>query len=178
MHTEDSIVVVGAGGHAKVVVEAILACGPLAVSVVDDSPDAVRQSLLGIAVGSPAVPPRGVGAFHVAIGGNSDRARKSAEFESAGLRPMTVVHPLAAVSPSADVQPGAFVAAHAVLGAQCAVGAGAIVNHGAVVDHDCSVGDFAHVAPSAPAPWSGMTSLTADVSPECLRGRSSHGQQG
>ena len=149
MPTEPAILIVGAGGHAKVVVEAIWAIGPTVVVVLDDSSDVALQPLLGISVGCPATPPRAAGAFHVAIGGNPARARKSNEFFLAGLRPTTVIHPMASASPSATVELGAFIAAHAVLGPQCTIGAGSIVNHGAVVDHDCTIGEFAHVAPNA-----------------------------
>jgi sugar O-acyltransferase (sialic acid O-acetyltransferase NeuD family) len=147
----DRTILVGAGGHAAVVLEAMRASGASDPVVLDDDPLATSgPGLLGVRVSGPAdASAAGAAAFHVAIGGNAVRARKHSEFSAAGGAALTVIHPGASVSASSVLGAGAFVAAHAVVGPRARVGAGAIVNHGAVVDHDCVVADFAHVAPNA-----------------------------
>jgi len=149
MPTDALILVFGAGGHAKVVVDAILSSGPAELMVVDDAPKVAGQLLLGIPIGVPSEAIGTCTRFHVAIGDNGTRQRKSAEIVGAGLRPFTVVHAEAKVSRSATVGAGAFLAASCVLGPEVALGTGVVINHGAVVDHDCSVGEFAHIAPNA-----------------------------
>jgi sugar O-acyltransferase (sialic acid O-acetyltransferase NeuD family) len=146
----DAIILVGAGGHASVVLEAMLAAGMRDPCVLDDAPG--DRELLGRPVGFPAVPTACVSefcAFHVAIGCNAARSAKFTHFLRAGMKPVTVVHPHASVSPSATLAPGVFIAARAVVGPLARVGAGAVVNHGAVVDHGCDIGEFVHVAPNA-----------------------------
>lgn len=140
---------IGAGGHCKVVLDALLESGAdlAAIRVRDGRPGG---ELLGVPVETPEI----VGAlsghdFHVAIGAIEARARLHAEAEAMGGRPMTVRHPSARVSRFATVAGGAFVAALSVVGPAARIGRGAIINHGAVVDHDCEVGDFTHVAPNA-----------------------------
>lgn len=156
----DRLVVIGGGGHAKVVVDAWLAAGraPGTVEVRDDDASRVGRLLEGLPVQVPAVPPPaarpapGPGpdtGFHVAVGSNAVRRDLWARAVAAGLQPAVVVHPRAAVARSAVLEPGCFVAAQAVVGPGARVGRGAIINHGAVVDHDCVVGEFAHVAPMA-----------------------------
>jgi sugar O-acyltransferase (sialic acid O-acetyltransferase NeuD family) len=151
MNTE-RIFLVGAGGHAKVVLDALLAAGtnPAAVAVCDDDPALEGSRLLILPVATPALC-EGIARsrFHVAIGSNSDRAEIAARLMAMDGRPHTVMHPAACVSAHASVKDGVFVAAKAVIGPMAVVEQGCIVNHGAVVDHDCVLGAFSHVAPNA-----------------------------
>lgn len=143
------VVVVGAGGHARVVVEALLpraTAGHL-------SPEPAADSRLGAHLGGDdAIPGLAGGGHAFALGlgfvdaaGATRRARLLGLLADAEL--VTVVHAAATVSPSACIGAGTFVAAAAVLGAGTRVGRGAIVNTGALVDHDCVIGDNVHVAP-------------------------------
>jgi sugar O-acyltransferase (sialic acid O-acetyltransferase NeuD family) len=140
--------VCGAGGHAKVVIDAARLAGLPNISVIDDDRTLWGSSLLGLLIGGPA-PINAAGEFfHVAIGNNSHRERKFAQLAHTH-KPLTVVHPASSVSGLADIDAGCFVAAHSVIGPEAAVGLGSIVNHGAVIDHDCVVGPFCHIAPNA-----------------------------
>jgi sugar O-acyltransferase (sialic acid O-acetyltransferase NeuD family) len=145
----DLTILVGAGGHAAVVLEAMLLAGMPAPRIVDDAAGAGYMRLLGMPVIAPAAPCQDARLFHVAIGCNRGRAAKQALFLEAGIDPVTIVHPRATISPSAKVGRGAFVAAAALVGPMAHIGDGAIVNHGAIVDHECVIGSFAHVAPNA-----------------------------
>lgn len=141
----------GAGGHARVVADAALAAAraqgaPLVVCAADRNPSLHAGELLpGVALLAPAQADAHDGPVHVAIGDNVIRANLAL---LAGLqRLVTVVHPSAQISPHARIGPGCFIAACAVVAPGAELGAGVIVNHGAVVDHDVRVGDFSHVAP-------------------------------
>jgi sugar O-acyltransferase (sialic acid O-acetyltransferase NeuD family) len=139
---------IGAGGHAKVVLEALRAASPKAmVQVLDESRAGGR--FLGIAVAQLAAGARMPGAVHVAIGDAAARERLSRAAARAGARLLTVIHPRAVVSPSARLADGVFAAALCVIGPDAVVGRGAIINHGTVIDHDCAIGDWTHVAPNA-----------------------------
>ena len=138
----ERLFLVGAGGHAKVVLEALRASHPgIAVRVLDQSAD--RKSLLGLAV--ERMPAALSGAVHIAIGDNAARARVGQSVSQL----FTVIHPAAMVSPTARVEDGVFAAALCVIGPEARVGRGAIVNHGAIVDHDCVVDEWSHIAPNA-----------------------------
>jgi sugar O-acyltransferase (sialic acid O-acetyltransferase NeuD family) len=140
---------IGAGGHARVVLDALIEGGS------DPSRVAVRAAeagaaLLGLPVEAPEIAPALTGlSFHVAIGSAAARERLHAAAEAAGGAALTVRHPQATVSRFAEIEGGGFVAAGAVVGPAARLGRSVIVNHGAVVDHDCVVGDFSHVAPNA-----------------------------
>lgn len=151
MRTEDWIIV-GAGGHARVVMDALLLGSPEPVraAFADDDASLWGNSVLGCPVlGAASAVVRPGGRFHVAIGHNDTRRRLMERLLAAGGLPFEVVHPAARVSRFATVGNGSFIAAGAVVAPAANIGKGVVVNHGAVVDHDCCVGDFAHIAPNA-----------------------------
>jgi sugar O-acyltransferase (sialic acid O-acetyltransferase NeuD family) len=138
----DLVVLLGAGGHAKVVYDAI---GAARIDVRDDNASLEGKAFLDTVIRTPIGTP--AGAVHIAIGDNRARAKLMARLGATRL--LAVIHPAAAVSPHAAIAAGAFVAAGAVVAASARVGECAIINHRAVVDHDCIVGACAHVAPAA-----------------------------
>jgi len=146
------LIILGSGGHAKVVLDALIVGGfsPDDICVRDDAAKREGQLLLGVRIRNPAITSELSGEnFHVAIGMAPVRERLCRGAEEMGALAITVLHPGATVSASAEVGTGSFVGARAVIGPDARCGRGAIVNHGAVVDHDCIVGDFCHIAPNA-----------------------------
>lgn len=145
------VVVIGAGGHGKVVVATLQASGVPVEAILDDDPERLGSLVLGVEVRGPVprlaeMEPTGV---LLAIGDN--RTRRELASRSEGFRPAlswaTAVHPSATVHSSATVGPGTVVFAGAVVQPDATFGAHAIVNTGATVDHDCRLGTFVHVAP-------------------------------
>lgn len=146
----DALILIGSGGHAKVVAEiAMLSKRFSSIRILDSDPRRDGERVLGIAVETPLDPGKAPFAFHIAIGDAHARARLWQELLSRGGTPATLVHPDASVSAHAEIGAGSVVAAKAIVAPGARIGCGCIVNHGAVVDHDCTVGDFAHVAPNA-----------------------------
>lgn len=156
--TEERCVVLGGGGHARVVIDCLRSQGsPVLVGVldaalapsasgVDDLPVLGDDSLL------PALRQQGVSHFVVGVGGVGDNTVRERLFQlgvAAGLEPAIAVHRRATVAPSAQIGAGTVVLAGAVVNPGVVIGCNVIVNTGAVVDHDCSVGDHAHVSPRA-----------------------------
>jgi UDP-perosamine 4-acetyltransferase len=147
------LVLVGAGGHAKVVIEAARAGGRFrAVGLIDPAPPAL--AVLGVPVlGGDEVLARlraeGVAWAFAALGSNAARERVGDRLRAAGFRLATLVHPGAEVMPSARLGEGVVAMARAVVSAEARVDDLAIVNTGAVVEHDGRIGTAAHVAPLA-----------------------------
>jgi sugar O-acyltransferase (sialic acid O-acetyltransferase NeuD family) len=140
------LIVVGAGGHAKVVVATARAAGFHVTAVVDDAPARRGAPLLGIAVSGPSEPilqdPRAQ--VVLAIGDNAARRRRAA---GARCRFTSVVHPSAILDPTVQLGAGSVVFAGAVIQPDTVLGAHAIVNTAASIDHDCVLGEAVHVAP-------------------------------
>lgn len=142
------IVVVGSGGHAKVVIATARAAGMHVVGVVDDAPARWGELVLGVKVDGPcavALDDPAVVAV-LAIGNNAVRARLAATARCAFA---TVVHPSAVVHASVTLGPGTVVFAGAVVQPDTRIGAHGILNTRASVDHDCVIGAHVHIAPGA-----------------------------
>lgn len=146
------IAVIGFGGHARVVAEAIEASGGEVCGFLDDDGARAGDSWRGWRViGRPTrdqVARLGVRSAVIAIGDPSARAVIATRLEGA-LEWASVVHPSAWISPSAQIGPGAMIMAGAIVQAEAKLGRHTIVNTGATIDHDCLVGDFAHLAPGS-----------------------------
>lgn len=146
-------IVIGAGGHARVVMDALLLRergDAEKLAFADDDASLHGRLMLGRPVlGAVSEVARSGMRFHVAVGANRTREMLYRRMLEAGAVPFAVIHPSACVSQHAALGEASFVAASAVLAPAASVGVGVIVNHGAVVDHDCIVGDFVHVAPGA-----------------------------
>jgi sugar O-acyltransferase (sialic acid O-acetyltransferase NeuD family) len=140
--------VVGAGGHAKVVIATIEASGGVVVAVLDDDPGRRGECLLGHLVRGPVsdsnVPE---GALVVlGIGANETRSELARRLKG----PFgTVLHPGAIVHSSVELGMGTVVFAGVVIQPDTRIGRHVIVNTGASIDHDCVLEDFVHVAPGA-----------------------------
>lgn len=149
----EAVVVIGSGGHAKVVIELlraqgkyqILGCTGLAETgfVLGDIP------VLGTDTVLPAVLAKGVRNAFVAIGDNHLRLRLLAQVSEMGFELINAVSPNAVVSPSATLGRGIAIMAGAVINAAAQIGDGAIINTNAGVDHDCNIGNGVHIGPGS-----------------------------
>jgi UDP-perosamine 4-acetyltransferase len=152
------VVGLGAGGHARVVIEALRAIGGYDVVALLDPGVRVRgTTVLGIAVtGDDATledwKRRGVRHAFVGVGSVGDAGPRRRLYELArrqGFELVRAIHPSAIVSASAELGDGPSVLAGAVINAGAWLGANVLVNTGAIVEHDCRVGDHVHIATGA-----------------------------
>jgi sugar O-acyltransferase (sialic acid O-acetyltransferase NeuD family) len=146
--TARSAIVLGAGGHAKIVVSTLRAAGWRVAALYDDDESKHGTTVLGVEVRGliSDVPSSGAVNAVIAIG---DVKRRCQMAGTSSLNFITVIHPAAWVDPSAKIGVGTVVCAGAVIQPDVRIGAHVIVNTAASIDHDCHIGDFAHVAPGA-----------------------------
>lgn len=145
--------IVGAGGHAKVVIDAARASGLWEiVGLFDDDPRAASSRVLGVEVLGPAdgatIDRLGVTNLVLAVGSNRARLDLDARLDGCVIW-ATVVHPRAYLACDVTLGEGTVVSAGAIIQPSARIGRHVIVNTGASVDHDCSVGDFVHIAPGS-----------------------------
>ncbi|MEB3185780.1 MAG: acetyltransferase [Cyanobacteriota bacterium] len=147
------LLILGAGGHARVVAETALASGRASsIAFLDDRslPPMLDWPVLGrldLAL-DPSIKEKFPAAL-VAIGHPDTRLRWLAKLQVAGYRLPLLIHPNAWISPSAQIGPGSVVFAQAVVQAQAVIGIGTILNTGCSVDHDAELSDAVHVCPGA-----------------------------
>ena len=152
------LLILGAGGHAKVVAETALVSGVASsVAFLDDrctGPDACPPVLgwpvmgpLALALQADTCPP--FDAAVVAIGHAATRLHWIQQLQNVGYHLPVLVHPTAWVSPSAQLGPASVVFAQVAVQAQVSIGAGAVLNTGCSVDHEAQLSDGVHVCPGA-----------------------------
>lgn len=145
----EPLLIVGAGGQARVVADIAAALGQRdLLFCAAEVPDETRR------LGHPCQsrpPDDWCGPYVIAIGDNARRAAGDAAFRTAHpmARAISLVHPAAVVSPVAQLGAGTVVMAGALVGPGSEVGCGAIINSGASLDHDGRLGDFASLGPGA-----------------------------
>lgn len=150
------LIIVGAGGHATVVADALLAAGERVLGLID--PDAAKHgaTLCGLPVlGDDSVlDAYACDAVRLANGiggvrGEDMRQAVQRRLQGEGWQFVQVRHPAAVVSRFARIDAGAQLLAACVVQANATVGEGCIVNTAAVIEHDVVLGEFVHVAPGA-----------------------------
>jgi UDP-perosamine 4-acetyltransferase len=148
------VLILGAGGHAKVLINALLASSACISGIVDPDLALVGTEVLGVPVlgGDDIVnkfPPseiilvNGLGS----VGIPAKRRQLFERFKSLGYSFATVIHPSAVVASDVELGEGAQIMAGAVIQPGSRIGCNAIVNTRASVDHDCIIGDHVHIAP-------------------------------
>lgn len=146
------LVILGAGGHGRVVAEAALAAGLDLMGFTDRDPALAGATICGLPVlGVDADVESGrivCPGLLLGIGPNTIRLALSRRFQGRWVQP-TLVHPRAWVSPSARLGAGTVVMANATVQTSCRLGAAVIINTNASVDHDGDLGDGVHVSPGA-----------------------------
>jgi UDP-perosamine 4-acetyltransferase len=151
-------VIIGGGGHARVLIDCLAAAAStLPIAVVDADRSLWGRSLLGVPVlgGDELLPEllhEGATRFVVGIGATGDNRYRQRIFDEVlalGFRPMSVRHPSAMIAASAEIPDGSQLLPGCIVNAGVRLGINVIVNSGAVVEHDCQVGDHVHVATGA-----------------------------
>jgi len=150
-------IVIGAGGHASYVIEALEGLGCQVIGCVDKEKPAGEEILAEINVigGDDRLPDilkEGVGHAFIGLGGATDngpRKRLFKKIHSAGFIIPPLVHPSAKIAPGTVLGAGAQVLSGAVIGPRSTVGVNTVINQGVIVCHDVSIGNHAHLTPGA-----------------------------
>jgi sugar O-acyltransferase (sialic acid O-acetyltransferase NeuD family) len=153
MKSKRNLLIIGAGGHGKVILDAAIKLNEYTIlGFLDD------QKSLGTVIEQDFTVLGGVEGikdlfsadtcFVVAIGDNMSRKRIYDKLKKV-MVPAVLVHPSASVSDSAVVGPGSVVLAGAVINSGSMIGENCIVNSLALVDHETRVGSHSHISQGA-----------------------------
>lgn len=152
--SDTAVILIGAGGHARVLLDALTLSGAAILGLVDTDPALVGHRVLGFEVlgGDESLRRHAPGTVRLvnAIGSVSSMDRRRSVYEAwrrAAYSFASVQHPGAIVSRHAMAAAGVQIMAGAVVQACASIGENTIVNTGASVDHDCRIGAHVHLAP-------------------------------
>ncbi|MCC7350071.1 MAG: acetyltransferase [Phycisphaerales bacterium] len=148
-------VIIGAGGHGRVVLDILRAAGQCQpIGFLDSDPSLAGTQIMGLDVlGDVSVLPtlrrQNISHAIVAVGDNRTRLAMAQLLSDQGFELINAIHPLSHVCPDVRVGCNVVVAAGAIVCTQATLGDSAIINTGAIVDHECQIGQGAHIAPGA-----------------------------
>ncbi|MBP3366679.1 MAG: acetyltransferase [Treponema sp.] len=152
--TEKPIIIIGAGGHAKVLFDVLRQQNRKIIGFVDKNKVLNGTYICGIPVlgndevlncynCSDILLVNGIGS----VGSMELRKRIYNNYKKNGFCFETVVHNSAVISSNAILEEGCQILAGAVLSYGCKIGANSIINTKASVDHECIIGRHVHIAP-------------------------------
>lgn len=138
--------VIGAGGHAKVVIATAHALGYEVKNIFDQDITKIGKKIWGISILNEDRIPDGLENVVIAIGNNRIR-KQNAEALRPRVKFISLIHPSACVHESVKLGEGTVIFAGSVIQPDTVLGAHCIVNTSASIDHDNQIGNFVHVAP-------------------------------
>lgn len=148
------VLIVGGGGHAKVLIEALRLRSVPILGILDADSAKIGREIFGIRVlGNDDIVSgyapealelvNAIGSIHLPKG----RKKVFETFKRKGFTFTTVVHPSAVLASDVVLGEGAQIMAGAVIQPCTRIGRNTIVNTRASVDHDCLIGDHVHISP-------------------------------
>lgn len=154
MNIKKKILLVGAGGHCKVVLDLLLCSNEFEIAGIIDKKERVGKRILGVKVnGTDSDMPRflkaGIKYCFISVGSVGDPCLRIKLYDLAkrsGFIFPNLVSPHALVSSHASLGNGNFIAPGAIVNAGSKIGDNCIVNTGAIIEHDCGIGDHVHIA--------------------------------
>ena len=156
MKDTDEFIGLGAGGHAKVIIDTLRQRGEHIHGLLvppDDIEDAeLRVQILGSDEMLHQLYDEGFRKAFIGVGMHRSsrlRQRLQGKCEEIGFVVPPIVHPSAVLADSVRLDDGVQIMANATINAETHVKEGTIVNTGAVIEHDCDIGPFAHISPGS-----------------------------
>lgn len=148
-----NVVIIGAGGHAKVIADIIVKSGDRVYGFLDDNKDVgttIIESYAVIGKIEDCVELQDANkelSFVIAIGSNNIRKNISKEYGT--LNYYTAIHPTATIAMQVSIAEGSVVMANAVINPNTTIGKHCIINTGTIVEHDNVIQDYVHLSPNA-----------------------------
>ncbi len=144
------ILILGAGGHAKVVADILIGQGLQVAGYLDDNPETWNTKPLNIPVLGPthSYVKYEIDGMIIGIGLNATRRSLAVQLSTdSQISWRNAIHLRSIIASSVRLGVGIVVAAGAIINPDSAIGDHVIINTGATVDHDCEIGAFCHIAP-------------------------------
>ena len=147
------IILLGGGGHCKVVIDNLQISGKNIVGILDDNPEFAGSDILGCKIigGMECLSEIRVKTDYAVIAVTDPRTRKKLAQKciEAGLEMTGFIHPSAVISDSATISSTAQICAGTIINPLARIEENVIINTQALIEHDCLIGSFSHIAPSA-----------------------------
>ncbi|MBU0675963.1 MAG: acetyltransferase [Proteobacteria bacterium] len=149
-----SVIIIGGGGHAKVLIDALRLSGVDILGITDADSTKHAHRIGGVRVlgddsiisqygSSEVLLVNGIGSINLPL----RRADLFERYKALGYCFTSVIHPSAIIATDVSLGEGVQVMAGAVIQPGCSIGGNCLINTGTTIDHDCWIGDHTHLSP-------------------------------
>lgn len=145
----EKLVIIGAGGHGKVIADIAKLNGYEDIVFLDDNSEKTEFGLYPIVGTTQNIEKYSNAHFIVGIGNNKVRRKLTSLLLEKQYDVTTLIHPSAVIDETVQIGQGTVVMANVVINADTTIGQGCIINTASSVDHDCCIQDYVHVCPGA-----------------------------
>lgn len=143
-----SVIIIGAGGHAKVIADIILNSGDKVVGFLDDKLKK-NEYVLGLPILGKIDNLSEYNEHFVVIGIGSNYIRKKISEKFPDIKYYTAIHPTATIGLNVTIGEGTVIMGNAVINTSSNVGRHCIINTGSLIEHDNTLEDYVHISPNA-----------------------------
>ncbi|TKS60316.1 MAG: sugar O-acetyltransferase [Nitrospira sp.] len=149
------VVIVGAGGQARVLLSLLRRLGDHEVVGILDRDEAhlgeviEGVSIIGVFSDLESLEKRRIHYVALALGDNHERFELGCQIITHRLTALTLIHPTALIEPDVRIGAGSVVCAGAILSTGVTVDEGVIINTGAIIDHETRIARYAHIGPGS-----------------------------
>jgi sugar O-acyltransferase (sialic acid O-acetyltransferase NeuD family) len=176
------IIIIGAGGHGRVIADIITLVGDIVIGFLDDKEPEKLSEIPYLGTCKDILKYQKDAWFIVGIGDNHTRKEM---MESYQVNWYTAIHPSAVIAHDVSIGAGSAVMANAVINTGSNIGKGVIINTAATIDHDCTISDYVHISPGAhlggtvnigPDTWIGIGAVVSnsiEICGKCIVGAGS-----
>jgi sugar O-acyltransferase (sialic acid O-acetyltransferase NeuD family) len=168
----NNAVIVGSGGHARVIISLLRDCGQVPVAILDVKEPEAGELIMGVPVFSAKTSLLEFSVnkqidFYIAMGDNDARLSWWKKLTSQGLSCPNLVSPSAKIDIAVSLGSGNVICANVFIGPEVIVGSNNIINTGAIIEHEVVIGSHSHFAPGS------VIAGRVDVSDLCFIGAGS-----
>lgn len=142
------LIIIGAGGHGKVVANIATLNGYKEIYFLDDDTSKKyigKYQIIGTTKDIDRY--KNEYDFFIAIGNNQIRKKISILLLDNNIKPVSLIHPSAVIDDTVQIGYGVVIMANAVINADTMIGNNVIVNTASSIDHDCIINDYVHISP-------------------------------
>jgi sugar O-acyltransferase (sialic acid O-acetyltransferase NeuD family) len=151
MVNNNKLLILGAGGHGRVIAEIAMKMKKWDFIGFIDDDDSIKMSSRIPVIGNTDNMHEYIGNHDVfvAIGDNKTRERIQTELESSRTNMPILIHPSAIIGEKVVIGKGTAIMAGVIINCGSSIGKGCIINTGVTIDHDNVIGNYVHISPGA-----------------------------
>ena len=149
----EEVIIIGAGGHAKVIADIVVKNNDILLGFLDDNIEKGKNVISNYKVLGKITECQELSAnnkntkYIIGIGNNLTRMQITKKYPT--LQYYTAIHPNASIGLDVNIGLGTAIMANACINSNAVIGKHCIINTGAIVEHDNLLEDFVHVSPNA-----------------------------